>query len=72
MNNNGILHEDTKTRRVENIRHTRAGGYPDSQQPIVQQAVGQLASQFQAGQFFTQFVQGALALLPIFHGGGTS
>jgi hypothetical protein len=61
MNNNGISHEGAKTRRVENFRHTRAGGYPVTQPMLIQQAVGQLASQFEAGLFFPQFVQGALA-----------
>jgi hypothetical protein len=58
MNNGNVSCEDARARRKDDFydRHTRAGGYPDSRQANIQQAVGQLA-----GRFYLRFMQGALA-----------
>lgn len=59
MNNGNVSCEDARARKKDDFydrRHTRAGGYPDSQQVNIQQAVGQLA-----GRFSLRFMQGALA-----------
>lgn len=56
MNKKNISREGAKTRRIECIRHTRAGGYPGLRQTFIQQLVGQLAV-----RFYLRFMQGALA-----------
>ncbi|SFM58251.1 hypothetical protein SAMN05421880_1229 [Nitrosomonas nitrosa] len=55
MNNGNVSHEGTKTRRVENLRHTRAGGYPGSRQRFIQLLVGQF------GQHLSVFVTQTVA-----------
>lgn len=54
MNNGNVSHEGAKIRRVENLRHTRAGGYPGSRQRFIQPLVGQFGRHFLV--FVTQTV----------------
>lgn len=76
MNNGNVSHEGAKIRRVENLRHARAGGYPGSRQRFIQPLVGQFGQHFLV--FVTQtvaqmidsiIVQQAAALFPVIQAG---